>query len=343
MNKIIDMGKDNIIIEACLLNKCYKVIQKNPGLLGSLKSLFSRKYITINAVCDFSLEVIEGQILGLIGGNGSGKSTIIKLLTGILKPDSGEVRLFNKYSTIDKNIINKEIGVLFGQRTNLNWDLPVIDSLTIQSYIYNVPKEVFQKRLKFILEYFNIEFLVNKPLRSLSLGQRMLCEFVAIYIHLPKIVFLDEPTIGLDIRIKTKIREFIKLWNETYNTTFIITSHDMGDIELLCSDIILIDKGKIIFGGKLNQLIESVFGFSKIKLTTEYPFDKINLTFSDDVKIIRKDSFSFDVIYPVSKIRTIDIMEELLKIPNLSDIKIGSPNLEFIINKIYQEKNEKIH
>ncbi|MFF2480158.1 ATP-binding cassette domain-containing protein [Paenibacillus sp. NPDC058071] len=236
------------------LRKQFKVQKNRTGLSGALKDLFKREYNEIRAVKDITFQIPQGEICGYIGENGAGKSTTIKMLTGILVPTSGDIRVngFVPYKEREKFVGG--IGVVFGQRSQLWWDIGVIESFRLLRKVYGVSEQDFNKRLNNLVERLDLGELLQRPVRKLSLGQRMRCELVASLLHNPSILFLDEPTIGLDIVVKTEIREFLKELNRDEGTTILLTTHDLQDIEALCSRVIMLDDGRIIYDGGLDEL-----------------------------------------------------------------------------------------
>jgi len=241
-------------IEVELLRKKFKVQKNREGLGGALKDLFRREYTEVTAVKDITFTIPRGEICGYIGENGAGKSTTIKMLTGILVPTSGTVRVNGFVPHEEREKFVREIGVVFGQRSQLWWDIGVIESFQLLRKVYRVPEDEFRKRLDELVERLQLGELLNRPVRKLSLGQRMRCELVASLLHNPSILFLDEPTIGLDIVVKTEIREFLKQLNREHGTTILLTTHDLQDIEALCSRVIMLDDGRIIYDGGLDEL-----------------------------------------------------------------------------------------
>src|SRR3989344_6957489 len=235
------------------LKKTYKTHNREQGLLNAIKSLVHRKYEYKEALKGISFEVEEGEILGLIGPNGAGKSTAIKALSGVLFPSSGEIKVLGFVPWKDRVKYVKNIGVVFGQKEQLWWDLPAIDTFYLHKELYDIGNE-FKERLSYMIRILNVEDIVRTPVRDLSLGERMKCKIIAALLHNPKLVFLDEPTIGLDIIAKERLVDFIKDINKKYNTTFIITTHDMQDIERLCKRIIIINHGEIIYDGYLEHI-----------------------------------------------------------------------------------------
>ncbi len=234
--------------------KSYKIARRNAGFGEAFKALFHREYEVIHALSDVSFTIRDGEMVGYIGPNGAGKSSTIKILSGILVPDSGAVTVDGRVPHKNRMEHVKEIGVVFGQRSQLWWDVPVIDSFELLRDIYSIPRGIYHNNLEELTELLNLEKLLRSPVRQLSLGQRMRCEISASLLHSPKILFLDEPTIGLDAVSKIAVREFIRKQNEIHKTTVILTTHDMQDIEALSKRIILIGKGKILLDGRLEDI-----------------------------------------------------------------------------------------
>lgn len=234
--------------------KSYKVAKRDGGFGEALKSLFHKEYEHIDALNDVSFTIHDGEMVGYIGPNGAGKSSTIKILSGILTPDSGTCLVDGRIPYKDRINHVRQIGVVFGQRSQLWWDVPVIDSFELLKDIYSIPKEMYENNLCELVDLLNLSELLRTPTRQLSLGQRMRCEIAASLLHRPKILFLDEPTIGLDAVSKLAVREFILRLNETYKTTVILTTHDMQDIEALTKRIILIGKGRILMDGSLSDI-----------------------------------------------------------------------------------------
>lgn len=234
--------------------KAYRIAKRNAGFGEACKALFHREYEVIHALSDVSFTIRDGEMVGYIGSNGAGKSSTIKIISGILTPDSGVVTVDGRIPYKERMQYVKEIGVVFGQRSQLWWDVPVIDSFELLRDIYAIPKETYHNNLEELTELLNLKEFLSSPVRQLSLGQRMRCEIAASLLHSPKILFLDEPTIGLDAVSKIAVREFIQKQNEIHKTTVILTTHDMQDIEALSKRIILIGKGRILLDGTLEDI-----------------------------------------------------------------------------------------
>ncbi len=242
------------MIEVSHLRKNFRVARRNAGFSQAVKALFHREYQEIHALDDVSFVIGDGEMVGYIGPNGAGKSTTIKILSGILTPDGGECVIDGRVPWKDRAAHVKEIGVVFGQRSQLWWDVPVIDSFDLLKDIYTVPEELYRKNRDELTELLDLSQLLRTPARQLSLGQRMRCEIAASLLHSPKILFLDEPTIGLDAVSKLAVREFIHKLNREHKTTVILTTHDMQDVEALASRVILIGKGKLLLDGTISDI-----------------------------------------------------------------------------------------
>jgi ABC-2 type transport system ATP-binding protein len=233
--------------------KNFKSRERNPGILSSVSSLFFPKYRIHKAVDEVSFQIREGELVGYIGQNGAGKSTTIKLLTGILTPDSGKILVGGLNPSRERKKNAYQIGAVFGQRTQLWWDLPVIESFLLIRSIYKIPDTMYKENLEHFIEILDMKDILKTPARKLSLGQRMKADLAASLLHNPKVLFLDEPTIGLDILVKEKVREFIKFINQKNKVTILLTTHDVGDIEALASRILLLDSGHIQFDGEIES------------------------------------------------------------------------------------------
>ncbi|WP_096155476.1 MULTISPECIES: ABC transporter ATP-binding protein [Bacillus] len=242
------------VMEVELLRKEFKAYSSRPGLKGAFRDLFTRNYKVLPAVNDISFEVRQGEMVGYIGENGAGKSTTIKMLTGILTPTSGMVRVNGMDPHKERERFVQTIGVVFGQRSQLWWDIAVQESFRLLKKVYKVSDADYNSHMDHVIRTLDLGPLLDKPVRKLSLGQRMRCELAAALIHNPPLLFLDEPTIGLDVLVKLKIRQFLKEINEKYKTTILLTTHDMADIEALCDRVIMLDEGKIIYDGGLQDL-----------------------------------------------------------------------------------------
>lgn len=323
------------------LSKEFKISKKYPGFKGALRSFFSTEYTIKKAVDDISFEINDGEIVGYIGANGAGKSTTIKMMTGILTPSSGRIIVVGviPYENREKNA--KNIGVVFGQKTQLWWDLPVLETFPLLKDIYGVSDEDYEERMNYFKEILGLDEFFLSPVRTLSLGQRMRADLAAALIHNPKIIYLDEPTIGLDVVVKESVRKAIKDINEKYGTTIILTTHDLNDIEELCNRIIIIDSGKKIYDGELEGVKEQ-FGYLttiEIQLKDKSNIEKINFARfkDDDFKLNMKES-KVSITFNKNNISSADIIGEVMKKSKVIDFNIKETSIEDIVKKMY--KNE---
>lgn len=323
------------IIEVKDLNKRFKIKEKEKGLKGSLKSIIKPKYKEINAVDDISFEVEQGEILAFIGPNGAGKSTTIKMLTGILYPTDGEIKVLGLEPSQKRKQLSYKIGTVFGQKEQLWTHLTPYDNFKFFGAIYDIPDKEVEERIKDLIETFELEKFINTPVRNLSLGQRIRCEIVAALIHKPEILFLDEPTIGLDPVVKENIRKLIKKMNKEYNTTIFLTSHDVGDIEKLCKRVIIINNGKIIMDDSMTNL---KYHYLNRKIIEVKMKEKVDLKDEDGIKILKDKGYNLKIELDGQKKSVTDIIK-MLDADNIIDINISSIPLEDIITEIY--KGEK--
>lgn len=299
------------------LKKYYKIAKRDKGLLQTMRGLFNRKYEIRKAVDDISFQIKKGEIVGFIGPNGAGKSTTIKMLSGILYPDEGKLGVNGFVPYKQRKQYVKNIGVVFGQKTQLNWDLPLIESFELMKFIYKIPQEKYEENLHKFVKLLDMEDFINQPVRQLSLGQRMRGDIVAALLHSPEVVFFDEPTIGLDVVAKEKIRDFIKYMNKTEQTTIIFTTHDMQDIEKVCDRLIIIDSGKKVYDGSIDEI------------KTKYAYSKtVEMLLEDGTKQIQ----TFDV----RKVPMNEVMEKLFAQYHIKDIAICEPEIDAIIRDIYE-------
>lgn len=324
------------IIQVKNLVKTFKKPIRGEGLKGMIKTLFSRKYEPIHAVKDISFDIEQGEIVGYIGANGAGKSTTIKMMCGILHPTSGEVIVDGMTFDKKRKEINKQMGVVFGQKTQLWWDIPLIETFKILKVIYEISDEDYEERFNYLCNLLDLKSFLSQSVRSLSLGQRMRADFAAALIHSPKIVYLDEPTIGLDVLVKDKIRKAIKELNKKYNITVILTTHDMKDIEELCNRIIIIDKGSILYDGSLKD-IKYKFGNTKtIIIPSNIDINELLSKYSDiDAEVVEDKT---ELKFSLDKVNIDDVLLELINVYHIQDFKINDISIEDITKKLY-EKN----
>lgn len=325
------------IIEVKDLVKTYKTIEKQDGLIGYFKNLIKPKYKEFTAVNKINFNIEEGELVGYIGENGAGKSTTIKMLTGLLTPTSGEV-IVNGLIPNEKRIENnKNIGAVFGQKTQLWWDLPVIESFRIIKQMYKIPEGEYRKNLKMFTKILDLEDLLEKQVKNLSLGQKMRCEIAATFLHNPKIVYLDEPTIGLDVLVKENIRKFIKDINREKHTTVILTTHDLKDIEDVCDRIILLDKGNIIYDGEKQKFKDTYGKYVTAKFVTKNKTCSISdILHLDSVQILEESDSNLNLRFNHDKTTIIKIVDEISKYCNIIDIHMKEAELEDILKEIYK-------
>lgn len=328
---------DNFI-EVKNVSKDFVINKRAKGITGMIANLFVPKYEKKRAVNNISFSIKQGEMVGFIGPNGAGKSTTIKMLSGILYPEEGQIKVngFIPYKQ-RKNYVGS-IGVVFGQKSQLQWDLPVIDSFELLQAIYKIPKETYERNLEKFTKMLDMEGFLNQPVRQLSLGQRMRADIVAALLHSPKIVFFDEPTIGVDVVGKETIRNFIKELNETENITMIFTTHDMQDIEKTCNRLIIIDDGAKIYDGSLAGIRET-FGTTRqldIEFSDNSPIKPI-----ENVEILELDELDGRkkrFIFENKNVEINELMNLLLFNYNVRDLNISEPEIESIIRKIYNGK-----
>ncbi len=320
------------IVQIENVSKKYKVKEQSGS---AIKQFFFPKYKEFTAVNNLSFSVEEGDIRGFIGPNGAGKSTTIKMLVGILAPSSGSIKI-NGYDPYKERIDNaKQIGVVFGQRTQLWWDIPIIETFKLLKSMYKIPEEDYNKRLKMFSDILDLGAFINKPTRQLSLGQRMRADFGAALLHSPKIVFLDEPTIGLDVIAKEKIRDFIKTINSELGTTVILTTHDTTDIDFLCKNITVIDKGSIIYEGILDNLKKTYENAASITVSSSKKSLKNIETSLENVDISYENENTIKIVFNPKRVEKSMLLQEVLKCKDIFDIKIEQDSLENIIKNIY--------
>lgn len=332
------------MIKVCNLTKEFKTNKKYPGFKGAIKSFFSKEYTIKRAVDNMNFQINDGEVVGYIGSNGAGKSTTIKMMTGILTPTSGSVEVDGviPYEERTRNAMN--IGVVFGQRTQLWWDLPLSESFSLLRDIYGVAEEEYEERMKFFNEVLGIDDFMLSPVRTLSLGQRMRADLAASLIHNPKILYLDEPTIGLDVVVKEKVRNAIKEINNKFNTTVILTTHDLEDIEELCNRIIIIDKGVKIYDGSLKEIKEK-YGYMttvsiQIKQSEIADSNDVNEYFNLNTEDINTQFEEGKIIvsFNKNKVSATDIIQYYMKKYTLLDFSLKETSIDDIIKKIYRKE-----
>lgn len=329
------------IINVANLKKEYKITVKKEGLTGAVISLFNPKFRIKEAVKDVSFEINEGEMVGYIGANGAGKSTTIKMLTGILTPTSGTVLVNGLIPTKDRIKNNMKIGAVFGQRTQLWWDIPVIESYKLIQKIYEIPDKEYNENIEYFSEHLNLGELLHTPVRQLSLGQKMRCEIAAAFLHNPKIVYLDEPTIGLDFMVKEKIRKFIKQLNQERKTTVILTTHDLQDIEEICTRIIIIDQGTIMFDGALEEIKNEFSKYAVANLLIKEITPSLNdfLTQNNEgFEVLSVEENDVHIKFDRSQITIAGIFEKISNHCTILDLSIQDISIETIVKTLYERK-----
>ena len=321
-------------IKVCNITKTFKVAKRNSGLLAALKAFFKREYQYVEAVKDISFEIKKGEIVGYIGPNGAGKSTTIKMLSGILVPTSGSIFVDGFNPIKNRREYVSKIGVVFGQKSQLAWDIPAEDTFDLLRDIYKLDNKEYQETKNYLVKLLNIEEIIKKPVRTLSLGERMRCEIASSLLHKPQILFLDEPTIGLDAISKKIVRNFIKKINKENKVTVILTTHDMSDIEALAKRIILIGNGRLLYDGEIKKLKNKYGSYKNIKLFTK---DKIeNVRLKGIIKRNKKED-SYNFVIDSNVISVSEFLNNLTKKYNIDDIEIDNESIDDVILKLYED------
>lgn len=325
------------IIKVESLTKDFKQAVKDPGLAGAVKHLFTQKYVQKKAVDDISFSIQEGEAVAYVGPNGAGKSTTIKMLTGILVPTSGRLTIDGLIPHKNRIENAKKIGVVFGQRTQLWWDLPVIESLALLKDIYEIPNQVYKKNLERFVELLGLGEFLHLPARKISLGQRMRADLAAALLHNPKIIYLDEPTIGLDIAVKEKIRKFIKEMNREKGTTIMLTTHDLDDIEDICRRLVIIDKGKVIFDGELQAVKDAFARERTIHFQMKNEIKSLPNIISElpGVFLEKQKGTQFSVRFDRFHCSAGEIAGHVMKHGEVVDFRIDEPSIEHVIRRVY--------
>ncbi len=319
------------IISVSHLTRSFKIFDKQPGLLASIRSIVYRPERTMLAVNDVNFNIEEGELVGFIGPNGAGKTTTLKCLSGLLYPSSGEICILDSVPSERKYHYLRQIGFVMGQKNQLWWDIPPQETFLLNKSIYDISDLDYKKRLDFFVETLDIHDVISVQTKKLSLGQRMKCEFVAALLHNPKVLFLDEPTIGLDVVASLKIREFIKKVNLEYKTTIILTSHNMNDVEELCSRVILIDQGQIKFDGLLTNLTSRYTEQKILRFTFEKKVSKSMIAKFGEIS--DGDGVSYRI--KVAKDKYLKVASQILSTLPVTDLNIEDTPIEDVIRQVY--------
>ncbi len=319
-------------IKVKTLGKTFKIHKKQPGLKGSLKALVKREYKNVAAVKDISFEIQQGELVGFIGPNGAGKTTTLKMLSGLLYPTAGTAKVLGYTPYLRKSDFLKQISLVMGQKNQLWWDLPAIETFNLNKEIYEVPDKQYKQTIDELIEMLDVKDIIHQQVRKLSLGQRMKCELIAALVHTPKVLFLDEPTIGLDVVMQKKVREFILEYNNRHNATVILTSHYMDDVKEICDRVIVINEGELMFDGDLEELITQFADYKILipvfnKAVTREELEKIGelAEFTPTKAVIR-----------VPRTMVSHTASELLKKFDIDDLDINEPKLEDIIREVFE-------
>ena len=318
------------------LGKSFKVSKRDSGMKAAMKHFMKRKYETVYALKDVSFHIKTGELVGYIGPNGAGKSTTVKIMSGILTPSSGQCCIDGIIPYQERKEHVKNIGVVFGQRSQLWWDVPVIDSFELLKDIYRIETKEYEKMKDKLIDKLNLADFLNIPVRQLSLGQRMRCELAASLLHNPPILFLDEPTIGLDAISKLAVREFIKNINKEFNTTVILTTHDMDDIEALCNRIIVIGKGMILFDGDMKGLRQMVTSDRKLIVEFAKTYKSFEVPYIEGARLISLEGKSGTYAFDPDKVKASELIKNVAMTYDIKDVLVHNASIEEIIGDLYK-------
>lgn len=335
------------IISMSHVDKTFKVLKRREGIKGSIRDLFSREHTMLHAVKDVSLEIMPGEMVGYLGPNGAGKSTTIKMMTGVLEPTGGEILVNGRvpYENRAKNA--QDIGVVFGQRSQLWWSLPVIESFKILKDIYRIPEQVYKDNLEYYDAIIGAGELYHKTVREMSLGQRTLCDILAAFLYNPRVVFMDEPTIGLDVSMKGKIRTLVSNLNQNMGTTVVLTTHDMGDVDALCKRIVIIDKGTVIYDNKIEHLRKYFgayrtikFAFKEEKEIKQQAAELQQLLGEKfkgaDLLLVGEEEHWITLLFNEEEVPMMELLQYVLGKKEVVDMNLQEISTERVIQKIYQ-------
>ncbi len=324
-------------VEADALTKDFRTFQRKEGIRGALQNLFVRRYQTVRAVDKVSFEIEPGEMVGYIGPNGAGKSTTVKMLTGILEPTSGRAVVNGFIPYRDRIRYTRTIGVVFGQRTQLWWDIAVVESFRLLQRIYEVPESDYKARLDLFDQVLEIKRYLNTPVRKLSLGERMRCDLAASLLHNPPLLFLDEPTIGLDVVAKTNVRQFLKEINQRFATTMLLTTHDLSDIEELCRRLMIIDRGRVLFDGALEALKRQLWREMQVKIELREPeqaraLEALSL---NNIRRERLDDLTYRLSFDRDEHTAGEVIRRVVSEVDVRDVFIQEESIEAIVRRIY--------
>jgi ABC-2 type transport system ATP-binding protein len=319
------------IIEVENLSKFYPVAIKQPGLKGTLQHFFRRSYREIKAVENISFTIEAGEFVGFLGPNGAGKTTTLKMLTGLIHPTAGRLKVAGFIPYRRQTNFLQKASLVMGQKQQLIWDLPALDSFRINAAVYNIPETIFQQRLAELTAMLSLENKLNQPVRKLSLGERMKAELLAALLHHPQVLFLDEPTLGLDVNAQAAVRDFLREYNQRYQATILLTSHYMADITALCKRVILIHQGKLMYDGSLEELLESFTPYREVNVELAYPLTKEKLADFGDIEAVDGQSVKF----LVQKSELTNTIAQILAQLEVIDLSVNEPPIEEVIGRIF--------
>jgi ABC-2 type transport system ATP-binding protein len=319
-----------IIVEN--LSKVYPVAVKEPGLQGTLRHFFRRTYREIKAVRDISFEIETGEVVGFLGPNGAGKTTTLKMLTGLIYPSSGKVTVADRIPYRRQTQFLEKTSLVMGQKQQLLWDLPALDSLRINAAVYKIPDRIFQERLNELTEMLTLEGKLTQPVRKLSLGERMKAELLAALLHHPQVLFLDEPTLGLDVNGQVAVRDFLREYNQRYQATILLTSHYMADITALCKRVILIHQGRLFYDGSLETLLERFAPYREVKVELSEALEESKLTQYAEVRSIEGREVSF----LVRREKLTHTVAQILANLQVLDLSVTDPPIEEVIGRLFE-------
>lgn len=324
------------MIEVKQLTKHYKVHEREPGFMASLRSLVNRRFRTVKAVDDISFSIPEGQVVGFLGPNGAGKTTTMKVLTGLLHPTSGQVNVGGYIPFEQKNEFKRRISLVMGQKSQLIWDIPAAETFLVNKEIYEISDVDYKKSLDNLVDLLDLSAVLTKPVRQLSLGERMKCELAASLLHKPDLVFLDEPTIGLDVNMQEAVRRFIGEYNKAYKATILLTSHYMADVTALCDRVMVINRGRLLYDGGITELIDRHSPYKTVKLILEKPIqqEKLQAELEGDNKIMEIKGTNIELA--VSRGDVSAVCAKLLSVFPVVDLTVEEPTMESVIAQAFE-------
>lgn len=327
---------DRVAIRVRDLKRYYRVHHRPPGFFGAIRAFFHREYTEVRAVDGISFDIREGEIVGFLGPNGAGKTTTLKVLSGLLYPTAGHVRVLGFEPYRREKAFLRSITLVMGQKQQLMWDLPAADTFLVNQAIYEIPDDEYRRTLAELDELLELGDVVTKQVRKLSLGERMKCELAAALLHRPQVLFLDEPTIGLDVTMQAKIREFIAEYNRRHAATVLLTSHYMADVTALCDRVILIHKGRLLYDGELETLAKQTAPYKVLTVTFRQPVDPARLAGIGDV--VQHNGVR--VVLHTPRTEATARAGELLRLADVEDVTIEDPPIEEVIARVFQEDDE---